>query len=127
MAAGVQLSYHLGKQLAVDHSSHPLDHSVECWKAWQFIGVTAQLLHRHINEIGRLRHHPGRLRNGIDGQTTCGVAVSWLQSEVGPDRARSCRRRVRGGGMRGSRWAGKRKHTRTWLTMVEGIALRAGK
>ena len=80
-----ELPYHLGKQLAVDHSPHPLDHPVERWKAWQFVGVTAQLLHRHINEIGRLRQHPGRLSNDIDGKATCGMAVSWLQSKVGPD------------------------------------------
>src|SRR5712692_7971365 len=45
-----ELPDHLGKQLAVDHSPYPLDHPVERGKAWQFVGVTAQLLHRHINE-----------------------------------------------------------------------------
>ena len=80
-----ELPYHLGKQLAVDHSPHPLHHPVERWKAWQFVSVTAQLLHRHIHEIGRLCHHAGRLSNDSDGQATGGVAVSWLQSKVGPD------------------------------------------
>ena len=70
----------------MDDRPHPLDQPVACRKAGQFIGVTAQLLYRHINEIGRLRQHSGRLGNGLDGQAPRGVAVSWVQPEVGPDR-----------------------------------------